>query len=80
MALIESALPAMGRDVAELSSQLDKTLQRLQANYGFPGATAAIALRDGTIVSTATGLADVESDLLPSLEATLAELATGAVR
>lgn len=61
MAILGSALPAMGQDVSELSSRLDETLLEFQASYGFPGATAAIALPDGAIVTSATGLANAET-------------------
>lgn len=60
MALLGSALPAIGQDVSELSARLGQTLEEFQEIHGFPGATAAIALPDGTIVTSASGLADVE--------------------
>ncbi|NKX45784.1 serine hydrolase domain-containing protein [Roseicyclus persicicus] len=40
---------------------LGDLLGAFQARYGFPGATAAIALPTGEIVTAATGLADVEA-------------------
>lgn len=43
------------------ASRLEATLLDFQTRYGFPGATAAIALADGTLVTAAVGLADVES-------------------
>ena len=52
--------PAGVGDGADLSADLAATLEEFRARYGFPGATAAIALPDGTIVTAATGLADVE--------------------
>lgn len=60
VALLGSALPAIEQDVSELSARLGQTLEEFQEIYGFPGATAAIALPDGTIVTSASGLADVE--------------------
>ncbi|WP_262975127.1 serine hydrolase domain-containing protein [Roseovarius litoreus] len=36
-------------------------LEDFHERYGFPGATAAISLPDGTIMSAATGLADIEA-------------------
>lgn len=43
------------------SSKLNRALEDFRASYGFPGATAAIALPDGTVVAAATGLADIEN-------------------
>ena len=53
--------PAAARNVTEFAEQLDMAMQEVHDRYGFPGATAAIALPDGTIVTTAIGLADVET-------------------
>ena len=36
-------------------------LSDFRARYGFPGATAAVALPDGTVLTAATGLADLEA-------------------
>ena len=47
-------------DRADLSAGLAAALEDFRGRYGFPGATAAIALPDGTVVTAATGLADVE--------------------
>lgn len=44
-----------------VETELRTTLEALRDRYGFPGATAAIALPDGTIATAATGLADVEA-------------------
>ncbi|SEG23117.1 serine hydrolase domain-containing protein [Jhaorihella thermophila] len=44
------------------SAELQDLLSKFQESYGFPGATAAIALPDGEIVTAATGLADVEAN------------------
>jgi D-alanyl-D-alanine carboxypeptidase len=52
--------PAGAQDDVNLSADLAATLEDFRACYGFPGATAAIALPDGTVVTAATGLADVE--------------------
>jgi len=43
-----------------LKAQFQAALDTLQAQYGFPGATAAYILPDGTVDVVATGLADVE--------------------
>jgi D-alanyl-D-alanine carboxypeptidase len=56
-----AAAPATAQDAAGLSARLDATLEDFQARYGFPGATAAIALPDGTVAKAAAGLADVEA-------------------
>lgn len=42
-------------------ARLRDVLDAFRSEYGFPGATAAIALPDGQVVTTATGLADVEA-------------------
>jgi D-alanyl-D-alanine carboxypeptidase len=47
-------------DGVDRSADLAATLEDFRGRYGFPGATAAIALPDGTVVTAATGLADVE--------------------
>lgn len=53
--------PAVAQSAADLSERLEATLQDFQAQYGFPGATAAIALPDGSVASASTGLADIEA-------------------
>lgn len=40
---------------------MQSLLDGFHADYGFPGATAAIALPDGAVVSVATGLSDKEA-------------------
>jgi D-alanyl-D-alanine carboxypeptidase len=54
------AVPAGVQDGTDLSARLAATLEDFRARYKFPGATAAIALPDGTVATAATGLADVE--------------------
>jgi len=44
-----------------MTSDFQSALDSLQSKYGFPGATAAFVLRDGTVGSVATGMADIES-------------------
>lgn len=61
LATLGTIAPTMANDAAELSTQMEATLEDFHIRYAFPGATAAIALRDGTVVTAATGLADVES-------------------
>lgn len=43
------------------NEQLTATLAAFQEQYGFPGATAAIALPDGLVIAAAVGMADVEA-------------------
>ena len=58
-------------------------LDRFHAEYGFPGATAAVSLPDGTLLVVATGLADVESETpmtpqTPMLAASIGKTFVGA--
>lgn len=50
-----------------LAIQIEEILDGFQERYDFPGATAAIALPDGTVITAAAGLADVEAgcDMTP---------------
>ncbi len=50
--------PQAGADPA---AAFRDALEALQAEHGFPGATAACALPDGSVSSAAAGLADVEA-------------------
>lgn len=59
--VIGAITPAMAQNAPDLSDRLEATLDEYRARYGFPGATAAIALPDGTLATAATGLADVEN-------------------
>jgi D-alanyl-D-alanine carboxypeptidase len=54
-----AAIPVRAQDSAQLQEVLDSFHDR----YGFPGATAAVALPDGTVIDAATGLADVEAGI-----------------
>ncbi len=58
---VAASNPLMAQDGSDLSAQLEITLGDFQERYGFPGATTAIALPDGTVVVAAVGLADVEA-------------------
>lgn len=53
--------PATAQDPHDLASRLTATLEEFRDIYGFPGATAAISLPDGAVVTAAVGMADVES-------------------
>jgi D-alanyl-D-alanine carboxypeptidase len=44
-----------------ISEDFQSILDSLQRQYGFPGATAAYVLPDGTVGTAATGLADMET-------------------
>jgi D-alanyl-D-alanine carboxypeptidase len=55
------ALACLAVPVAAQEARLASVLEDFHARYGFPGATAAIALPDGRVVTAATGLADVEA-------------------
>ena len=60
-ATLGALTPAMAQDGTDPSARLDTTLKGFRSRYGFPGATAAIALPDGSVATAATGLADVEA-------------------
>lgn len=61
VATLGAVAPATAQDVDDLSARLDATLDDFRTRYGFPGATAAIALPDGSVATAAAGLADVEA-------------------
>ncbi len=46
---------------ARVREALQEALDGVRATAGFPGATAAVVLPDGTVIEVATGLADVET-------------------
>ena len=52
---------AAGQENSGLTNRLADTLDAFRELYGFPGATAAVALPDRTIATAATGFADVEA-------------------
>lgn len=56
-----AATPGHAQDNARLQDGLQEVLDTFRDRYDFPGATAAIALPDGTVIAAATGLADVEA-------------------
>ena len=59
--LSRAAVPLAAEPAADLSVRIEATLGAFRERYGFPGATAAIALSDGTVATAATGLSDVEA-------------------
>jgi D-alanyl-D-alanine carboxypeptidase len=46
-----------------MEAKFQTTLDSLQKQYGFPGATAAYVLKDGKVGIVATGVADIESGM-----------------
>lgn len=60
MGCLATAAPAVAGGGTDLSAGLAATLEDFRARHGLPGATAAITLPDGTLVTAAIGLADVE--------------------
>lgn len=54
--------PALSDDT-EIDAALRSLLGSFRETYGFPGATVAYALQDGTTGAVAVGLADVEADI-----------------
>lgn len=61
LALAGATTPLMAQEGVALSTQLQATLEHFLERHAFPGATAAFVLPDGTVVTAATGLADVET-------------------
>jgi len=59
--LVLVSATATAGEPAGLTDRLGATLGAFREAYGVPGATAAIALPDGRVVTAATGLADVEA-------------------
>lgn len=59
-ALLSLVMPRL--TAATETADLADTLESFRDHYGFPGATAAIALPDGSIVTAVTGLADIEAE------------------
>jgi D-alanyl-D-alanine carboxypeptidase len=61
LAMLLSIVASVAQAGAGPASRIAEALEAFRERYGFPGATAAIALPDGTVLTAATGLADVES-------------------
>ena len=62
LALLTAAAPMPAPGSSELFTRLEATLEDFRERHAFPGATAAIALPDGTVVAVASGRADIERD------------------
>jgi len=56
-----AAAPVSADAAAPLSGRLAITLEEVRERHELPGIAAAIALPDGTVVTAADGLADVEA-------------------
>ncbi len=71
--------PAIADAAATLDSHDDfqAALDGFQEEYGFPGATAAYVLRDGTTGVVATGLADVEDGTLMTVRSRMLAASIG---
>ena len=62
VSLFEIFQTGQGRPAASgIAEDFQSALDAFQRKYGFPGATAAFVLQDGTFGVAATGLADVEA-------------------
>lgn len=61
VAFLSGCLPASQQD-PDPTTRFQQELDALRREYGFPGATAAYALSDGSTGAVATGLADIEAE------------------
>lgn len=61
LALTNAAAPALAQDGSDLSLKLEAILRDFFDRYALPGASAAIVLPDGTVVTAVTGFADIEN-------------------
>jgi D-alanyl-D-alanine carboxypeptidase len=68
LTLASSAAPLMAQEKSDLSMRLEAILGDFHDRYGFPGVTSAIVLPEGTAVTAATGLADLESGRIMTSE------------
>lgn len=68
--VLSSSLPATSpissktssdTNIAEIKQRVQHKLDDLHTKNGFPGATAAVVLPDGKVISISTGLSDVEA-------------------
>src|SRR5215472_6561605 len=60
-AAAQAASGAKAEPAVALQERLQQKLDDLRAKNGFPGATAAVVMPDGRIISISTGLSDVEA-------------------
>ena len=68
LVLAGSAAPLVAQDKSDLAMRLEAILGDFHDRYGFPGVTSAIVLPEGTTVTAATGLADLENDRIMTPE------------
>ncbi|ESA35295.1 beta-lactamase [Leptolyngbya sp. Heron Island J] len=61
LGLLLIAVPHRPIAATDLTQAVQSALDDAQQQYGFPGATAAYALPDGTVGMAATGVADIEA-------------------
>lgn len=61
LALTSAAAPVQAQDGSGLSWKLELILRSFHDRYDLPGASAAIVLPDGSVVTAATGFADIEN-------------------
>ncbi|MDJ1015795.1 MAG: serine hydrolase domain-containing protein [Paracoccaceae bacterium] len=61
LALVFLLAPSFAAAGSEIERRLEALLTEFRATYGFPGATAAFVLPNGSVGGTAVGLADVEA-------------------
>ena len=62
---------------SNLSEDFQSALDALRRDYGFPGATAAYVLKDGTAGVAATGVADVEAGTPMTVQARMLSASIG---
>lgn len=75
--LIAAGLYPSFAATSDLPEDFQAALDALQQEYGFPGATAAYVLRDGTTAVAATGLADVEAGTPMTVESRMLSASIG---
>ena len=75
--LITAGLYPSFAATSDLPEDFQAALDALQQEYGFPGATAAYVLRDGTTAVAATGLADVEAGTPMTVESRMLSASIG---
>ncbi len=75
--LITTGLSPSFAASSALAEDFQATLDALQREHGFPGATAAYVLQDGTTVVAATGLADIEAGVPMTVESRMLSASIG---
>ncbi|MDJ0630173.1 MAG: serine hydrolase domain-containing protein [Rhodobacter sp.] len=63
LAVLGLASSTSGADQSNLRDEVRSLLEGYRKSYGFPGATAAYALPDGSVDAVAVGMADVEAGI-----------------